>query len=385
MELDGRPEFEKLHHAFVEKMLKSHAPPLKDETTKEMLSGLLYESIDDDSPDKWPYFDLEDSLNLAPKRNNRVWAYLHQFSSSQDIIELEGPLRIRRATIVENFYFREQNMTHAGSVTSFIIESKPTAPLLGAFWTMKTIGKRGPERRNIIPPEPPYGIEIRDLVTMIRLVCPSSVGYSTVILQLEFSGGITIFPVYSTIPSGFPAVFGRLRGRTCKLDEKRIDFLQKLWVKFRAVRKDETVTRLQCIMRALRRFNNAIASVDVEDEIVDLLICLETLFQSPGFRMVFYASYLLGLDNKRYVHARTTLDKAYDVRSKVVHGGSLKAKDKKVIQDLLPLVGLVLIFWIVLAGVKGGVLDFVKKASLDESIAKRMHSSLEKWTPLYPT
>ncbi len=170
----------------------------------------------------------------------------------------------------------------------------------------------------------------------------------------------------------------------CVLDEERVKYLQKLWKQYRKIRNEESKRKTERINRALQRFCNAITSVDVEDEVVDLIVALETLFQAYGFKLVSYAAQLLGLDVKIYKHALETLDQAYDVRSKLVHGGRLKEKDKRVIINLLPLVAQIIIFWIALSEVKGGVLELIQKSRFDKNLLSKMHKLLEKWVPFYP-
>ena len=85
---------------------------------------------------------------------------------------------------------------------------------------------------------------------------------------------------------------------------------------------------------ALRRFNIAFKREQLDDRIVDLMIAAESLFLSdsgdPGvrgeqrFRLALRAAKFV--ESQRYA-SRQVFDlmrRAYDIRSQIVHGGSVK-------------------------------------------------------------
>ena len=85
---------------------------------------------------------------------------------------------------------------------------------------------------------------------------------------------------------------------------------------------------------SLRRFNIAFERQQLDDRIVDLMIAAESLFLhdagSPGergelrFRLAVRAAKFI--ESPRYAPRQVfdLMRKAYDVRSQVVHGGSIK-------------------------------------------------------------
>src|SRR5205085_8120094 len=79
---------------------------------------------------------------------------------------------------------------------------------------------------------------------------------------------------------------------------------------------------------AVRRFSYSCVRHDNEDKIVDLMIAAETLFlqgKSEGekrFRLALRAAYFLGTDSDSRKQIYDRMRRAYDLRSKLVHGGS---------------------------------------------------------------
>ncbi|TFH06661.1 MAG: hypothetical protein E4H14_10325 [Candidatus Thorarchaeota archaeon] len=74
-------------------------------------------NLDDPKVDKLAYSRLVDDVNFLINLKldkNRAWAFLHQFGCLSDNIELEGPLRIRRATLIELYIFNMTNQSVGG-------------------------------------------------------------------------------------------------------------------------------------------------------------------------------------------------------------------------------------------------------------------------------
>lgn len=111
------------------------------------------------------------------------------------------------------------------------------------------------------------------------------------------------------------------------IDEATARDIGELWKKLRSTPQARSLPRI-----CLRRFNAAIDQNSLEDAIVDHVIAAEALLLKDvggtegrgelGFRLALRAGALLEADGR---HRRSTfkfMKKAYDLRSKVVHGGT---------------------------------------------------------------
>jgi hypothetical protein len=319
------------------------------------------------------YIEFEKSLAEIP-RTNRAWAFLHQFNCGADVIDLVGNFVVRRTTFLERILFNQNNESLWGRTEAqFIIETKPDSDIL------VEPTKRGNKTRQI---KPNFKLrkEILELVTVLRLVHPSWVGITSIHFELALdpSGHLTMD--YSFIPSPelFPSIFNSHISNECNLSDEKADYFVKIWNRYRNVSDMGKKERVNRILRSIHRFNNAIMSDELEDMIVDLIIGLEILFKTTGFRMTFYASTLVGLDEIERLQAATLLDRAYRIRSKIVHGGSLEKDGKEVIPRTLNLVSEVLIFALALSG-KKELVDIVEAAAYDSTEMKNLVSKLEGW------
>ena len=76
---------------------------------------------------------------------------------------------------------------------------------------------------------------------------------------------------------------------------------------------------------SLRRFNAAISKSSMEDQIIDLAVCLESTFDSSGeisFRFSLFNALLAGGPLGDRIQNHEKLKKFYSQRSKIVHGSS---------------------------------------------------------------
>ncbi len=115
-----------------------------------------------------------------------------------------------------------------------------------------------------------------------------------------------------------------------ELQDMEVEELQKMWSDLTA----GTLDKRAFLVMALRRFNMAFERQQLDDRIVDHMIAAESLFLydagDPGgrgelrFRLAVRAAKFV--ESPRYA-PRQVFDlvrKAYDVRSQIVHGGSIK-------------------------------------------------------------
>jgi len=115
-----------------------------------------------------------------------------------------------------------------------------------------------------------------------------------------------------------------------ELGDMEVEGLQEMWSDLTS----GTLDKRTFLAMSLRRFNIAFERQQLDDRIVDLMIAAESLFLhdagSPGergelrFRLAVRAAKFI--ESPRYAPRQVfdLMRKAYDVRSKVVHGGSIK-------------------------------------------------------------
>lgn len=104
----------------------------------------------------------------------------------------------------------------------------------------------------------------------------------------------------------------------------------------------ELTTSARHVGLALRSFSSIYDRLmhQGEDCIIDCITALEALWQvnsELSFRLAFRTSSLLGETDDHRVQIYETLRKYYDIRSKIVHGTTLKASESSLVQNDEPL------------------------------------------------
>lgn len=111
------------------------------------------------------------------------------------------------------------------------------------------------------------------------------------------------------------------------LTESEIDACQR-WTNTVASRYDDSINV------AVRRLLSAVREqLDFEDALIDGVIVWENLFghggtTEVGFRVTSALAHLLQPDPSARTRYRAELSKVYDLRSRVVHGGEVRVKDR---------------------------------------------------------
>lgn len=118
-----------------------------------------------------------------------------------------------------------------------------------------------------------------------------------------------------------------------ELRDMEVEELQKMWSDLTGGTLDERAV----LVMALRRFNMAFERQLLDDRIVDLMIAAESLFLhdvgAPGergelrFRLALRAAKFVESPQYAPRQVFNLMSKAYDVRSRVVHGGSINNID----------------------------------------------------------
>ena len=113
-----------------------------------------------------------------------------------------------------------------------------------------------------------------------------------------------------------------------ELQDREVEALQEMWSDLTA----GTVNERAFLAIALRRFNMAFGRQQLGDQIVDLMIAAEALFLSDAeagrgelrFRLAVRAAMFVEAPQYTRRQVFDLMRKAYNVRSGVVHGGSIK-------------------------------------------------------------
>ena len=243
-------------------------------------------------------------------------------------MELDESLRIRRATLIEKYHFELTNQSVGGRTRcEFVVET-----------TSNTRFAKYDESIGLVFDNLELLEDFRTLVTALRITSPSSAGLNmisivcTVPLPEDTMGlfSININPISQTNPAPeiFPAAFSPYVNTQCYLDKYEIQLLQRIYSRLRKLKlgNGEFIDRLQ---RSLRRYNVALTSDQPEDSIVDLIIALEILFKTLGFRVSFRGSYLAGIGPEERKIAIDLLEKARNMRNNIVHGGGSSKKEEQ--------------------------------------------------------
>jgi Apea-like HEPN len=171
-------------------------------------------------------------------------------------------------------------------------------------------------------------------------------------MRLVAPGDVRTGPILNARPSTFNVGIGGVNssrgfvgwtppGQVYKLTQSLLPQIQRTYQDLVALEsqaeKSNSTLRL-----ALRSFSSIYDRFyhQAEDRVVDAITCLEALWQLDGelsFRLAFRTASLLALTEDERLEILDTLRKYYEIRSKVVHGGSLKAKDNKHLNEDEPL------------------------------------------------
>jgi len=129
----------------------------------------------------------------------------------------------------------------------------------------------------------------------------------------------------------------------------RYSFLESEVSELLDLLNDLRTNRSEALNLGLRRFNLAYTRVRPEDRLLDLMIAFESLFiEDHGelrYRLSIRTAALLGKSADDRIKIFEDMKRAYDIRSKVVHGERLESKDfdpsqdvpvEKLMQDFVP-------------------------------------------------
>ena len=233
----------------------------------------------------------------------RTYTPLVNFTCDVDEIHLGDALKIRKATLEELSGIWRGRTTYGtlgmGFPPEFVMElifDSPKGQALGSGPAFEAFG---------------------DVVSALRIFKACHVGYTIIIekFPLTFYGGAT--------GSTFRPLEHRPDGGSLKIEKDEVNSFLDFWKKFRRL------TTSRYLKRAIRRFNAALVSRDLEDELIDLTIAFETLLRTRGYRLAHKASVLLAIDKSERKDIVDFMDLAYGARSAVTHGGSFEEYIKR--------------------------------------------------------
>jgi hypothetical protein len=368
-------EFITLQDSFKDKLRDSRKEIPDDESLKPILFELGSRCIGkDDAGCIKEYEELERCM-IEPSDGPRVWCYVHQLDCPIDIIDLDGPLRIRKATIVERALLK-QKWHSTGLSPTFIAETKRG--------TVETILDKEKAKRAGVDfhielfTMPPFGDAFFTLVSILRLTIPSPVGYDELVYQDE-AGELSTRMVYQVSPWKHPCSLGVLGQKKCELNGEDVRILNVLWDGYNKASQNFGTERFSRLQRAIRRYERAICSNEVEDAIVDLIIALEILFEVGGREMAKLASHLIGSNEKSRGKLFRLLDDARKMRNSIVHGGFFDSNNDLVDRYLLSIVRRIIVCSILLAKEKEWFAGLVRDAVNNASRLEELHDSISEW------
>lgn len=178
---------------------------------------------------------------------------------------------------------------------------------------------RAMKKNEIIPIMDLFGLAL-DLITVLRLQHAGNVA-PVPLLQLSFSNGKLRMGGLSSWPLLFkPGHYPGFSINPYELLETEVDTLREFWRDFQGKRQKGKLNDLKI---AIGRFNSSYGE-GLEDRLIDQMIALESLylgdFQELRYKLALRAAFLIARDRKERTQVLKRLKKAYDARSKVVHG-----------------------------------------------------------------
>ena len=300
----------------------------------------------------------------------RYWCFLHMFEMNREIFALDRNIRIRKATILEKAYFISQGLDF-GSFGSgeFILELIPRHHNAKTYSESEKIPRI--HRNDSIT-------EIEYLLTALRLSHLSSVGVNWIIRN-RWYGSFTSSSGFNTRSDLYPAAFGRRWDKICNNDEINWDIVLSIRNRIQEVAKMnyEEAPRL---FRILRRYNRAICSEFVEDEVIDLWIILETIARKIGNAAVSVISEIsaYSIQNRKLIENELiTIYK--DIRNPIFHGGSFDSKNAHYVDDLFIITSNAIRAYLFLLDIDGGFSEYVKKVKSDENERMKLDQKLSNW------
>jgi len=269
------------------------------------------------------YFNEETFDNLYNELEEYIYTSGREMIVTVPLLNFE--LKDAEIVNLEDFVIRRLTEDEIKRLLKFgqigIPISLPYGGLIYTLWCIelktKFQSKRKPE--NSIP-------RVEKIITALRLFKRGSLGYS----------GVLEYPkVWKTML--WQSSYGKrvVSDSAYELANKDAIEFKKFWNKF----KNLNIKNYPFLDVAIRRFNFSYDKGLPEDKLIDFITTFEALFlpekDELSYRLALRCAYFLGENKKRRAEIFKMIKKAYDVRSRIIHGESPQSKSiKKILNKL---------------------------------------------------
>lgn len=274
-----------------------------------MFEKYLQESKFDQQLLKRLYSDFEDFV-CSDQIAVRDSAYLDNFASDVDIIDVEKELDIRKLTNEE--LERLLQASKWGAPSAFFHVKPPKYVIETAYTKRKVVGEH-------IEPQPSDSAKrLYQLVTALRLFKSGVVGFNEITTTAEtpFLWGYTKFNIARKTFIGQKYILNKTEAIQFK------DF----WKRFSIF----STSKPKRLAIAIRRFENAYERTNLQDKLIDFMIAYEALVFKQGetgefrHKLSTRVSKLLSKTYEERKRIAKEITKFYDKRSRIVHGEEVK-------------------------------------------------------------
>lgn len=180
---------------------------------------------------------------------------------------------------------------------------------------------------------------IDDIMAALRIITGYTIGYCQLLMHpIKWIDGyhadlITLYGAKTHFINSKESEKGWLWLPVSKVNHEQIIELQKL---YKTINEYETGTKAKNLLFALKRFNRCLLRNEDDDMAIDATIGLEALLSGGTKGEITYTIsnripiVFLYEKNDKYLptNCRGIMRKIYNYRSKIVHGGAIKEKDK---------------------------------------------------------
>lgn len=238
---------------------------------------------------------------------------LDNFNSDTYEIDLGEGLRIRRLTLaeLEQILDRVKQPYQVTRLSHTVELEYKTQKVLGESLGMKNPAIEVDENE-----------KFDKLVIALRLFKKGVVGFN--IITVTPMTGIPILGIGGT---GSPSDYRSFLGYRYSLNESEVSEFKRFWNNFSKM----DLSRPASLAVAVRRFNYAYERRKAEDKIVDYMVAFEALFskehedaESIGYKLSVRAAHFFERDYMKRRQIMKTMKSVYNLRSKIVHGETLK-------------------------------------------------------------
>lgn len=271
--------------------------PIVESFVERNQSFVFNDRLCDDLYKKYEDFFYKSERDLNPI------APLHNFESEMEVIQLDENLKIRKICEEEQkkLWREEYNMIPKFDVLliKFMLECR-----------YEVKAHRHDEMH--------YIKESFDrVISAMRLFKKGTFGYNRITTKMY-----STCPISKASMSSGKNYYEPYNGTQYNISKDGAEGLVKFWEAYKAVDFEKN----RFIELAIKRFNLSHIRKDLEDKLIDMMIAFEALYLTDNaelsYKLATRAAFILGMDKKKSEQKEIYLflKKAYDIRSKIVHG-----------------------------------------------------------------